>query len=217
MAADPAGIWTNPKALAISLLVAFVDAFGTEALEWHPDTIVAELKSEFGVDVSEAVLDRLLIAVMIVTTDLFRRHLPSFIHAATTLSGAVWDPSVPDPAEADECAWAIAEATLLDPPADEDARGQKAFSKAIVSYVAQTCRYEGLVRPPDILKIGPGIGDRTVMETRESAVVASGIRDMLRERLGLLVGQLEALPLGNGSGKEAAQNLRKLLETRAES
>lgn len=196
---------SGSKLLGSTLLVGFLDQHGIESLEYHPETIAAEIESETHRRVSDLLLDRLLTAISIVTTDLFWHDPRSFHHACHVLSGGPWEPQDPEPLEADEAAWGITEAGLLHPPENP----REAFSPEIVELVTEACRRDGLTHPPKVLRIGPGVVDLGAPESLDSQFVADEIRSMLRDRIELMAGQLHDLPLSSPRGREFANLLRQ--------
>lgn len=226
------GVWTDPRSLGTTLLVLFVDTYGTEALGWDPMTVHHEVQDDFGVTLPGPLLDRLMAAVAVATTDRFRTSLPDFVALCNVLSGDSFDPTEFDPADAAECAWGVTEALLLDPPDDGD---DEPFADDIVRYVGEACAAEGLIQPPDVLRIGlradaRDLANRVSTEYSDDPVTFNAIWDMersrtddinrvVRERLALLARQLEALPLENGDARDIARrmmaNLPKGAATRA--
>lgn len=225
-------VWTDPATLGTTLLVLFLDTYGTEALDWDPMTVHHEVQDDFGVTLPGPALDRLMAAVAVVTTDRFRTSLPDFIHLCNVLGGDSFDPTEFDPADAAECAWGVTEALLLDPPEDDE---EEPFHDDIVRYIGEACTAEGLMQPPDVLRIGlrddaRDLVNRVSSEYSDDPAMFNAIWDMersrvddinriIRERLTLLVKQLEGLPLENGDTKDVVQrmmaNLPKGTVTRA--
>lgn len=212
-------LFTDEDAYGTTLLVLALDGLGMECLEWHPMTLRTELETQFGCRMSDANFDKLMAALTIVTTDLFFRDVPRFIQLANALVGDSFDPTVFDPADSLECAWAITEALLLSPPEEEEP-----FSDDVRAYVAFVLKNEGYVTPPDILKIAldadfsaqvqydfaddpemfQGIYE---VQQGKTAEVETVIRDSLTE----LLGQLQTLPLQQGNTRLIEQRAAKLL------
>ena len=72
-------MWKSPQTFASVLLTVFLDRFGVEGLQWDPGTITLEVEEEFDVDLPQASLDKLLVAINLVTSDAFYRSLPDFV------------------------------------------------------------------------------------------------------------------------------------------
>ena len=46
-------LWKSPDTFASVLLAAYLDRFGTEALDWDPTTATLEIEDEFDVDLPQ--------------------------------------------------------------------------------------------------------------------------------------------------------------------
>jgi hypothetical protein len=210
----------SPESFATTLVTIFVDEYGTEGLTWHPGTILLEIRDDFRVELPRPNFDRLMLGIWLLTSDEFYNNLPSFIEACNVLSGDVFDPSVLDLADAAECAWGITEALLLSPPEEDD---ESPFSGEILAYVGKVLDREGIIKAPDILRLGTRSGDlaarihsdfsddpemfsaiyqREAEKTRE-------IDDLVRGNLALLTRQLGGLRLANGDAAGLATRLSK--------
>jgi hypothetical protein len=211
----------DTDAYASVLLVILLDLFGLEALEWTPETMAMELFDELGARLPPENLAKLSVASALVTTDRFYHDLPFFVTVCNVLSGDIPDPRVYDNADAEECAWGLAEGLLLSPPEpDQD----EPFAEEILRYLGETLKWEGITTPPDILKIAivdqadpladfaddPTMyGAMADVQTSKSADIEQSLRGNLTE----LVAQLESLPLRNGDAAQLVQKMRKGLAT----
>ncbi len=211
-------ILTDNETYATTMVVLLVDRYGTEAATWTPETIRRELREDFGVTVPAGLIDKAMAGFLLLTSDAFYNDPAVFIQICNILAGDTFDPRVFDPADSYEMAWGITEAALLSPPEDTE----NAFSEDVRSYIGYQTVAEGISDPPDIL----AIGIRPVDRHDPNAVFADDpeiynaffdkkqadrtlITDMLRENLKELVGQLESLPLENGSTDDLITRLRK--------
>jgi hypothetical protein len=195
----------------------FIDRFGLEALSWDPTTISMEIEDEFDVDLPQLALDKLMVSIQILTTDRFYKSLPDFISFCNVLSGDPYRPDMWDPADAEEVAWGVTEALLIYPPEDDD---PEPFTDEIRAYIGAVLDSEGLVNPPDILRIAlrqarvsPAIGDFSDDPMMFNAVYdleegkRQDIEQSIRFQTKLLVAQLRALNLKNGSAEQVAAML----------
>lgn len=217
-------VWTNPNSFATTMVILFVDTYGLEALDWDPMTIQSEIEQDFAVKLTRNIFDRLMAGIAVVSTDSFFKSLPDFISLCNVLSGDSYDPTVFDPADTVECAWGMTEALLLSPP---DRDEEEPFEQEIVDYVSEALRLEGILTPPDILKIGlkddfSELVKKVSYDFSDDPVMFSGIFDVQKERsedinnviksrLAELTNQLNKLPLNNGNSAEAASKLLKSL------
>ena len=209
--------WTSKETFASVLLTLFLDRFGTEALQWDPTTITLEIEEEFGVDLSQLSLDKLFVAIQIMTTDKFYKSLPDFISFCNVLSGDTYRPDMWDPADAEEVAWGVTEALLLYPPEDDD---PEPFTDEIRSYIGAMLDREGLINPPDILRIAlrqarvsPSIEDFSDDPTMFNAVYdleegkRQDIEQTVRMRTKLMAAQFRALKLKTGAVDQVVKML----------
>ena len=144
-------IWTSEDSYATTLLLCFIDVYGTEGLEWDPMTIRSEIEDDFKVKVPARTFNKLMAGINLATTDQFYTNLPDFIDLCNILSGDILDPRWFDPADPGECAWGITEAMLISPPEKDD---EHPFSQDIVAYISQVVKSHGIQNPPDVLKLG---------------------------------------------------------------
>jgi hypothetical protein len=199
-----------------------MDRFGTEALTWDPTTVTLEIEEEFGVDLPQLPLDKLLVGIQLLTTDRFYKSLPDFIAFCNVLNGDTYRPDMWDPADAEEVAWGITEALLIYPPEDDD---PEPFTDEIRAYIGAVLDREGLINPPDILRIAlrqarisPSIEDFSDDPTMFNAVYdleegkRADIENTIRMRTKMLAAQFRALKLKNGG----VDKIVKMLETAAE-
>lgn len=209
--------WTSKETFASVLLTLFLDRFGTEALQWDPTTITLEIEEEFSVDLSQLSLDKLFVAIQIMTTDKFYKSLPDFISFCNVLSGDTYRPDMWDPADAEEVAWGVTEALLLYPPEDDD---PEPFTDEIRSYIGAMLDREGLINPPDILRIAlrqarvsPSIEDFSDDPTMFNAVYdleegkRQDIEQTVRMRTKLMAAQFRALKLKTGAVDQVVKML----------
>lgn len=212
--------WVDPESFATTMLVLFLDTFGTAALQWDPQTIALEIESEWGIGLPQGNLDRLLVGIRLLTTDDFTTSLPDFIQFCNVLSGDLYDPETWDPADSTEIAWGLTEALLLDPPEDDEP-----FTEEILAYIGAALDSEGMMQAPDILGIAlrepirPEIqGDYSDDPTMFASIYefeaskTDDVNKIVRGRLQLLSAQLDRLPLRTGSAKDV---IRKLTQSAA--
>lgn len=221
----------SPDAFGTVLLVLCLDAWGDECLRdaddpsrgpWHATVFKDELEHRYGVVLPKANLDKLMAAVTVVTTDLFFQDARAFVTLANVLAGDEFDPGVWEKADAVECAWAITEALLLDPP---DEGNPEPFCDEIRHYVGAVLRDEGFVTPPDVLRIALDADFAAKVEfdfTDDPEMFegiyavqqgkAADVESVLRAQLTELAAQLKSLPLADGSTAELEERIGKMLK-----
>ena len=149
-------VFQDPNSFATTIFVATADLFHNPDPKKPPrflpgcqGTLRQELSETCGVNVLPVVIDRLMAAITLVTTDRFYRNLPDFIDLALVLSGEPFDPTTQQPLDACSAAWAMTEGIIIYPPEDPE----HAFSDEIRHYLGGICQYEGIIEPADILAI----------------------------------------------------------------
>lgn len=210
-------VLADDTAYATTLLTIVVDTYGTDALSWAPETLVMEINDDFSITLPPGNTDRLMTAIQLLTTDDFFKSLPDFVNFCNILSGDTYDPRNWDPADAAEIAWGITEGLIINPPDDDD---ENPFTEEIVAYIGAVLDQEGIINPPDVLKIAlrdnnpnTAIGDFSDDPEMFDAVYdfeqskTDGITQMLKSNLSRLSQQLAALPLRSGNAKDAVANM----------
>ena len=214
--------FTEPGSFATTMVMLLVDTYGTECFEWAPDTLKMEIEDDFQLKIPPANFDRLLTGINLILSDDFYKSLPDFINYCNILSGDTYDPRTWDPADAAECAWGITEGLLLSPPDDDD---ENPFDVEIVSYIGEVLNQEGIITPPDVLKIaarsqdpasfvaGNFSDDPTMfnvvydLETSKTDEINQAVRGSLQA----LATQLELVPLRSGSAQDAVMQMMQSL------
>jgi hypothetical protein len=210
--------WKSRETFASVLLTLFLDKFGVEALDWDPATTTLEIEEEFDVELPQLALDKLLVAIQILTTDKFFKSLPDFVTFCNVLGGDTYRPDMWDPADAEEVAWGITEALLISPPEDDD---KEPFTDEVRGYIGAVLDSEGIINAPDILRIAlraarvsPNITDFSDDPTMFNAVYdleagkTEDINQSIRLKTGLLIKQLTALSLQNGNTEYVVKMLQ---------
>jgi hypothetical protein len=214
--------WSDPGSFATTLVTLFHDTYGTEAYAWHARTILLEVRDDFRVEIPRPNFDRLMAGISLVTTDDFYAKAADFNMLCQVLSGDVFDPALFDLADAADCAWGITEALLLSPPEEDD---ESPFSSEIVAFIGKVLDREGIIHPPDILRIGSRSGDvaaRVQADFSDDPAMFSAIykredektreiNDIVRGNLARLTHQLGRLVLVDGDAAGLAARLSKNL------
>jgi hypothetical protein len=217
----------DPISFATTLIAIFHDRFfdpdvdpAENCYTWHPETIAEEIRDEFRVELPRPNFDRLMVGLWLITSDEFYANLPSFVAACNVLSGGVFDPGYFDRADAAECAWGITEALLLGPPEEEN---EAPFSEEILGYIGMELAEEGIIHPPDVLRLGVGPVDLAGKITAEFsddpelyAAILRGdaektreINALVRSGLTALTQQLGRLRLRHGDAADLAARLSR--------
>lgn len=208
----------SDQTFATTLVAIVVNEYGTEAFEWDPETIKMEINEDFHVQIPTANFDRLMAGIGILTTDDFFQSLPDFVNYCNILSGDSYDPSTFDPADVLEIAWGIFEVLLLTPPEEDN---PDPFSLEITAYIGKQLDAEGIITPPDILRIAVRDKDPANMVGGEysddpimfasiyefEAGKTEDINNAIQSRVQSLMSQLQSLPFNTADIKKSLANI----------
>lgn len=198
-------LWTNPMVFSSSLVALFIDAYTTEAIEWHPAAIRLQLEEDVSVRIPQVTLDRLMAGLVILSTNTFYQNLPTFVHICNVMSGDELDAETFDPADPLEMAWSVTEAMMLYPDVGPDP-----FSDEIKAYMGATLDQYGYSKPPRSLGMATSLpsgvidiesveDDPVMMQAYlKTQVDKSREVDLIVEdSIGRLTDQLASLPIVN--------------------
>lgn len=142
-------LYYSGEAFGSALLTAAVDDFGTEMLEWEPETLQMEIKRLHGEDVPRGSLDRLEAARGLLTSNIFYKDPVSFSTGCRALNFRRMVPGSMTPADLHDVMWGITEADLLLGGTDG---GDTVFSQPVARYVGVLLDRQGILDPPAILR-----------------------------------------------------------------
>jgi hypothetical protein len=214
---------------ATALVTLVADRLGFDFLHWDPQTIQMEIKANFGVEMPHRNFNKLMAGVDLITTDKFYRVLDDFIRLCNALYNGTINVEEFDPADAAEISWGITEALLLWPP---DPNDQAPFDDKILGYIGQAVDDEGILNPPDVLRLGTGktgLWDQIQSQFSEDPMMFKAISDiaksktdeinaMVKTRLVHLLELLDSVQLRNGDSKDAVKRmLDKIQQEKKES
>jgi len=220
-------ILLDPETSATVLLIAASDLLGPEWLNWDPMTIRMEMQEELGSPLKEPSFNKLLAARELVTTDGFYTNLPDFIRLCNALYNGSVSPHAFDPADAGEIAWAITESLLIWPP---DPNEEEPFTDQILEYIGKTLDEEGIMTPPDVLRLGilneqtwekvqatysddPSMFNAIYDKEREKT---DEINAVVKARLRRLLETLDALPLRDGDATDSVKRMLGAIQSKEE-
>ncbi len=189
-----------------------------DPFEWHPATVQMEIEHTFGIDLPAASYDRLMTAISLLTTNSFFNSPVDYTRACVVLSGHEVTPQTLMLPDAADLAWGTTEALLISPPDDKD---ENPFVPEITAYIGMVLDSEGILNPPDILRIATRdneLVNRVNYEYSDDPEMFGAIHQMegsktddinrvIRGRMIALAQQLQALPLRHGKLEELAQRM----------
>lgn len=221
--------WVDEQSFATTLLVMFIEAYGTkeqelnEVLNWDPITIQMEVEQDFGVDLPIGNYERLMTAISLLTTNTFFSSPPDFTRACVVLSGHTPYRDLMILPDAADIAWGVTEGLLINPPDEKD---ENPFISEITAFIGQVLDSEGIINPPDILRIATR--DRSLLErvnydfsddpemfsaiNKMEADKSDSINFVIKGRLRALLSQLSKLPLHHGNTEKVVGQLLQRMQ-----
>jgi hypothetical protein len=215
-----AKVWSDVDAPAVCLLALGVDRYGVGAVNWTPETWAHEIKDDAGVALPQRNSDKLSAAcVMLVHAHEFRRSPATFNDVVCGLAAEWFDTGVWHPPTAQECAWGLVEAHLLNPPD----KGEE-FSPEVVRYVNMLVRNDGFKSLPRVFRtfgipedasLPPphdysGDPDLAAADAEGTQALEQDLGSWLAEKMGDLAERLLVLPLHNpGDVRDVVEQLRR--------
>lgn len=134
------------------LMLVVIDEYGTEALDWDPETIKMELEDDFHVELSSSTLDKICVGAQLLTTKKFYKSLPDFNNFCNILSDDDSSYGIWAPADVYDIVGAVAEVLLIAPP---DEPKEVAFDPEILGYIIVTLKSAHVLTPPECLSFIP--------------------------------------------------------------
>lgn len=223
-----ADVFDDPGMFAGSLLLAAVDMFGTDVINWDPETIQTEIHGRLGVDLDQLTSNKLNAALGLLSGNMYFKSLPGFCAVNSALSFKSITPAEFQGCMIDDIAWGVTEAKLI--MGSEDFDSQE-FTHDIRHYTGEMLSLAGITSPPDFL----GFAEFRVQETDERDVVLDddpvmsamywdrqqseldSLNSFVAGNMERLLQQLMLLPVSNaaelqGKAQEALTRLRKSLQ-----
>jgi hypothetical protein len=199
----------DPSLFCSSVLILLIDNFGTEVLDWEPETIYMELEEVFKVKMNNLLADKINASCSLLSSDLYHKSLEAF----TTINSAFSFKSVSAKefnfSTLEDVMWGVSEARMLEGPELYDAAG---FSHDISRYTAELLSVEGISKPPDILKFSEF--NPTELDQRDITLAGDGmaaeaywrrqeeerakLEEMATKNMQELIKEVQELPLKNG-------------------
>lgn len=197
-------IFQDPETLTTTVIIFLIDRYTAEVLTWDLETISLEVKDDFKTDINPAVLDKIAVGQLLLTTNMFHTSLPDFINFCNVMNNETGLKYTWSPADSYEMTWAVAEEKLL---VNEDDN----FTADIQAYITTVLRDDGIVSPPDSLAFistnnlaGPQISkiaeDPVLYQAsyEEAIINSDSLQQYLDIQFDKLKDQLSRLTLKNG-------------------
>ena len=215
----------DPTLYATSAMAILMDRWGTEFIEWDPVTLDLEINSEFGVQISPDLSDRINAASTLFTSNLFMMSLEHFSAVCNALNFGLVTSETFLPADLDDILWGVTEATLL----MGDIAGDQRYSHNIARYVGALLSEIGLKKAPSVLAFAEFDEYETMLEDDafDDEISAKLWYDRQEEeknsleadnntKIMLLLRQLSMIPLPSGNVDFIKSRLTRLSQPRPE-
>jgi hypothetical protein len=142
-------LYLSGEGFGAALLVAALDDFTTEFLEWEPETIEMELRERYGATPSRGTLDRLGAARGLLSSNIFYKDMASFNIVCRCLNFRSMLPGNFVPADLHDIMWGVTEADILLGGTDG---GDTEFAPSLRLYVGKLLEEQGILDPPRLLR-----------------------------------------------------------------
>lgn len=195
-------------------------------LNWDIETIKLELEDDLRVKIKPRIIDKIAVGQLLMTTNLFYKEAPDFIHFCNVMNDDNEMPGVWNPADSYEIAWAVAEATLLEPPEEGL---PDAFSPEVLSYIKIVLKQANILSAPDSLSFikpdelsGPAIGQLNddMVLYKAAYDEAQEATDMLNEYVNMrtteLLDQLSQITVKRGNLQQVVDQAKAQIEPQPE-
>jgi hypothetical protein len=198
----------NKDLFCTSVAALMIDNFGTEYLNWEPETIEMELRG-LGVVADNDLKDKIMAVTVLLTSDAFHVDFATWNNLCQVFNFDTNSSELFVPASIDDALWGCAEARILEGPADFDGQG---FTPDIARYVGQMLVSEGITDPPSVLNFAQI--DTNELERRDTVLasdeflfksyydkqqdIGTSLEEGLVNKTKELLRQLKTLPLKHG-------------------
>ena len=140
-------ILASPETVATVALAILLDEFGTEMLEWEPDTLTLELVSTYNLQPEQLLRDKIWAAATVLTTEQPFYTIEAFNAVSNPFNNEEANFDLMDIPDAAEAAWCVSEMQVL---LGTDYRGDL-FQPELKSYFRLLLDDEGIFTTPKLL------------------------------------------------------------------
>lgn len=149
-----ADVWKSPETSATVLLAIAIDLYGSEVLDWEPETLKEALRSSLDIEVTQREVDRFLALKTALMTNMAYTDVITFHHTINALNGSQAVFNTWDPIDLDELTWGLTELMLNDRPVN-DQDWVSRFSSDVKRYIGLIIEQTGSYIPdamPAVIK-----------------------------------------------------------------
>lgn len=199
----------DPALFCSSVLILLIDTFGTEVIEWEPESIYAELEDRFKLHITRQLADKINAATALLSSNLYHKSLEAFTTINTAFNFKTVDNREFNFCTLEDVMWGATEARLLEGP---DAFDKEGFTHEIGGYTGELLSVEGITKPPTILRFAefdPAELDQRDLALAGDVVTAEAywsrqeeenkkLEDLAARNMDALIKEVSTLPLKNG-------------------
>ena len=167
----PKEVFTNTSSFGTTLLIAAIDMFGTACFDWDPSVLRADIEDLTGQDLHPQIMDRLMAAISVLTSDLPFVSLTGFNNICNALNFSYVSGNRFIPAGADDIMWGCTEMRLL---LGAEAYDNADWSHDVRGYVGTVLSEEGITVAPDII----GFAEFNYREIDNKDMILAGDAEM---------------------------------------
>lgn len=211
-------ILTDRSTFATPIVLALVAEYGPDVISYEPETIRECLKKH-NPNVSESVVTRVNAALGLFTSNAFWQDPATFNIVCRALNRAPRPMAAP--ADIEDMSWGVTEANLLlFDPEDEQSNATNVAGLAVVRYVAEALKREGMYTAPDALSFVPAIRPSATVDEPDQLMslqqraddAATQINAETTEQMKLLLQQIvnARIPMQPDSAKQVSEMLAQL-------
>jgi hypothetical protein len=152
-------IWLDPGTYTTTLLVLFLDNYGTEGLGWAPETIQIELEEYITDEIPEKNMAKLMTGISLLTTNKFYRSLPDFNIFCGIMSNKGFDKNILYLSNLEDISWGLFESFLIAPPENFVEKNDKKknikdyFDPEIIAFIQETIKKDDYVILPKTIQV----------------------------------------------------------------
>ena len=144
-------VYKDQKAPAYALLAVTLRKYGLGILDEEPEFVRAEINRDFDIKLSDLQSDKLQAAMTVMSTDHFEEDWRVFETVCHLFSNELVDHDILHPAEAEDIAVALAEATLIKADILDEGEGIH-YSDEVRAYAGRIFHEYGFHKAPKLFK-----------------------------------------------------------------
>lgn len=185
------------------LLGIVLNAFGTEAFTWDPQTLREELESTFGLKKLHHIPEtRIQAAISSLTSDFWLSDIRQFNTICNSFGDGIVPMDVFEPATPDEIAWTLVEFSLMNPPEKNEASVDELMDENVKFYLSKLLENHA-IRPMGFFSFLSDYYSVPIIDETDAVLANAGfietekeyknIQNYIEENLKKLTQQVQAL------------------------